>query len=335
MSNFMVSVIIAVYNMEKYLDECFASLRIQSFKNFEVIIVNDGSTDNSELIIDKYLAEFPNRIRKICKTNGGLSSARNVGLACELGKYVTFLDADDYYDKDYLENLVNKAERDGLDVVCSGQYKITENGEILKKISYKMNNGICYQRRLNISGKMYRTDYIRRWGISFPEGKTYEDNSFNLQAFFLSTKVGCLEYEGYYQVVHEGSITSQKIDISKLPLEEWQNTVVKVHQAHVDGVDIEHFDFIFMSFVTYFLLIRNRKREYLPNKEEKSLAENVSELTAYFEEMIISNFAHYKKNRFLNIFSRSELPILQKVGTKIFYEFAIRRKLRWLVAIIY
>lgn len=335
MSDFIVSVIIAIYNMEKYLDACLASLFDQSFDNFEVIAVNDGSTDDSEQIIDRYMSKYPGRVRKVNKQNGGLSSARNVGLSYAMGKYITFLDADDYYDKKYLENLVKKAEGDNLDVVISGQHKITETGEILKTISYKIKNGECFQRRLNISGKLYRTEYIKAWNISFPEGKLYEDNSFNLQAFFLSPRVGCLEYEGYYQVVHEGSITSQKINISRLPLIEWKKTVAKIHQAKVDGVDIEHFDFVFMSFITYFLLVRNRKREYLSNKNVDTSAGDVSELTDFFEELVSLEFREYSKNRFINIFHRNGLPILQKVGTRVFFEFAIRHKLGWLVSLIY
>lgn len=331
----MVSVVIAVYNMERYLDKCIESIMKQSFNDYEVILVNDGSVDNSEKIIDKYVELNPQIFKKINKTNGGLSSARNISFDYIKGKYVTFLDADDYYDKEYLKTLIDKAEKDGLDMVCSGQHKITEDGIILKTISYKLKDGYCLQRRLNISGKLYKTDYIRKWNINFPEGKTYEDNSFNLQAFYLSPKIGFLEYEGYYQVVHEGSITSKPIDSSKLPFEEWEKVVRKVHEAHVQGVDIEHFDFIFMSFATYFLMVRNRKREYLSNENKNASMDSVYKICAFFEKVVNEQFNNYQKNIYTHIFKYRELPLTQKVGTRVFYSFAKRNKLKTLVNMLY
>ena len=85
------------------------------------------------------------------------------------------------------------------------KFKITNDGHILKTISYHPINGKCLARRLNISGKLYKMKYLNEWNIRFPYGKTYEDNSFNLQSMFLTCKCWFIDYEGYYQVVHEGS----------------------------------------------------------------------------------------------------------------------------------
>ena len=94
-----ISVIIPVYNVEKYLDKCIMSVINQSYKNLEIIIVDDGSTDNSRVLCDKY-AKIDNRIKVFHKKNGGLSDARNFGLKHATGEFIAFLDSDDWVDKD-------------------------------------------------------------------------------------------------------------------------------------------------------------------------------------------------------------------------------------------
>ncbi len=331
----MVSVVIPVYNMEKYLDKCILSVLSQTYNDYEIILVNDGSIDDSERIIDRYAVEYPTIVRKINKENGGLSSARNAALQIVKGKYVTFLDSDDYYDRNYLKILVEKAEKEGLDVVCSGQNKVTEDGIVLKTIRYKLRNGKCLQRRLNISGKLYKADYIRKWKLRFPEGKIYEDNSFNLQAFFLSTNIGFLEYEGYFQVVHEGSITSKVIDPAKLPFDEWSRVAEKVHSERVHGVDLEHFDFIFLSFITYFLMVRNRGREYLPNENRNRSMENITGIAVILESIINDSFPHYGRNKYCNPLRLNDLLLTQKIGTWVVFYFAKYKKLDKLVKLVY
>lgn len=334
-SEIVVSVVVAVYNMEKYLSACIESVLAQSYPNYELILVNDGSRDSSEEIIDRFVKSRPETIRKINKENGGLSSARNIALPTLRGKYVTFLDADDYYDRDYLKNLVEKAEAEELDMVCSGQHKVTDAGEILNTIRYTLKNGQCLQRRLNISGKLYRTAYIRKWELSFPEGKTYEDNSFNLQALFLSPRVGFLEYEGYYQVVHEGSITSKAIDASRLPFEEWRRCAQYVKSAAVEGVDLQLFDFTYVSFLTYFLMVRNRKREYLSNENKSTSMDSVYQIAEVFEDLTNRFFPEYGKNKYTKLFRYGELPFTQKLGTRVFAWFCRRRRLKTLVKLVY
>lgn len=335
MSEIKVSIVVAVYNMEKYLRKCVDSCLNQSFQEFELILVNDGSKDTSEQIIDEYCNQYPGKIIKINKENGGLSSARNIAFPSVRGDYITFLDADDYYDKEYLEKLVNKAESEKLDIVASGQHKVTMEGKILNTIHYKLIDGKTSQRRLNISGKLYRMEYVRKWNLQFPVGKTYEDNSFNLQAFFLTDKVGILDYEGYYQVVHEGSITSKPIDADKLPFEEWESVCNKVKNSNVEGADLNLFDFTMMSFLTYFLLVRNRKREYLANDSKLNSKDSIKKITEFFEKLTNTYFVGYNKNPYLRLSKHKELQFTQKLGTLVFYRACRMHKLGTLVNIVY
>ena len=174
--NYTISIVVAVYNAEKYLHKCIGSVLKQTYKEFELVLVNDGSTDTSKRIIEEYIENYPDKIKLFNKENGGLSSARNTGLAHVSGKYVCFLDADDYFEEHYLENLVSVAEEYQCDMVCSGQYKVDERGKILNTIYFDAKEGRCLSRRLNISGKLYKMEYIRKWNLEFPLGKKYEDN---------------------------------------------------------------------------------------------------------------------------------------------------------------
>lgn len=115
----MISIIIPVYNAEKYLDRCIISILKQSFKNWELILLNDGSTDGSGKICDKY-KQFDNRIRVIHKENTGVSSTRNLGIDLSRGKYITFIDSDDWIDSNYLEMMYNAINEMNVEIIVTG-----------------------------------------------------------------------------------------------------------------------------------------------------------------------------------------------------------------------
>ncbi|MCR5617600.1 MAG: glycosyltransferase family 2 protein [Clostridiales bacterium] len=329
-----VSVIIAVYNTERYLEKCLDSVMSQDYENIELVLVDDGSTDKSLEIMEGYRNRYPDRITVLRKENGGQASARNLALGKITGTYLTFMDSDDYIDPDYIRTLVTAAVENGSDAVISGQYKVTSEGVVKDTISYKVSGGRSPQRRLNIAGKLYRTDYIREHNITFPEGKLYEDNSFNLLALFLSPKILVLPYEGYYQVIREGSTTAKLIDCSKLPFDNWEYCIRTVKESGICGVDMELFDFTVISFFTYFLMVRNKKREYLPNEKKNSI-DNALEISDRFEKMTNVFFDKFRQNRYIRLFRNSELPLKQKLGVRVFYSFASKNKLRNFVRLFY
>ena len=230
------------------------------------------------------------------------------------------MDSDDYIDINYLKLLVETAEKNDADVVCSGQFKVTENGDVLKTISYHTVNGKCLTRRLNISGKLYKTEYLNKWNIRFPFGKTYEDNSFILQSMFLTNKCCFIDYEGYYQVVHEGSITSKRIDASTLPLQEWNDCIDKISNNISEYADMQLFEFTVLSFFAYFLFVRIRKREYLGKTREK-LKDNRKDILIIamtFEKIVNKYFPCAVKNKYAKLFQYKELSLQQRVGVNVF-----------------
>lgn len=127
MNSPIVSIIIPVYNVEKYLHQCVDSVIAQTFTNFEVLLIDDGSTDASREICDKYVRK-DKRIRVFHKRNGGVSSARNLGLEKALGKWVSFVDADDWIEKDMVDNLISFCKSEADTILCSAR-SVRPNGE--------------------------------------------------------------------------------------------------------------------------------------------------------------------------------------------------------------
>lgn len=207
--NPMVSVVIPIYNVEKYLKNCIDSILNQSFKDFEIILVNDGSTDKSIEICNEYVKK-DSRIILINKKNGGLSSARNAGLNVAKGKYISFIDPDDCISENYFNILVEKAENNNCDVIVSGYKTIPNNIEIIP--SYKLNkilkgtdfilssdnvhskNELCFVWRY-----LYRLKLIKENKILFNE-KIFigEDVVFNLEILCNSGRVVAISDILYY-----------------------------------------------------------------------------------------------------------------------------------------
>lgn len=130
-----VSIIVPVYNVENYLAKCLASLVNQTLQSIEIIVVNDGSKDNSELIIQEYLEKFPNKLKAYQKENGGLSDARNFGLDKAIGEYIGFVDSDDFVKKTMFEEMLFLAEKHKAEMVICNIQKVDESGNITQKLT--------------------------------------------------------------------------------------------------------------------------------------------------------------------------------------------------------
>lgn len=312
-----ISVIIPVYNVERYLKKCVSSVLNQTFKDYEIIIVNDGSTDNSQNIIDSFVDINPQQIKAFIKENGGLSSARNYGIKKANGKYITFLDSDDYIDFDYLETLYKVAEENQSDMVCGGQRKVADNDSVIATLKYPLDkNPNTILRRLNISGKLYRKDYIERLNLEFAVGKTYEDDPFNLRAIFMANNLKLISYEGYNQLVREGSITSKKIENHKIPYNALEETIKYVTTHRTECNDYSVFQYTVLSFFTYFIFQANKSHAYLKqSKNRQSNVDVVLEFCDYSIEMLRKYMPDYCRNEHLGLFKNKDLQLKQRVGT--------------------
>ena len=213
----LISVIIPVYNVEEYLNECIQSIVTQTFKDIEIILVDDGSTDSSGLICDKWMQK-DERIKVIHKKNGGLSSARNAGIDDAQGKYIIFVDSDDYWiDTDSLAHLYDTAEKFDADVVRGEYIAVNEKGERIKTIA--KNKSIYSNKPLDsatfyincIAGENFSWLYLfKRNSINilrFDEGRKFqEDKDYNIKSFSTPRKCVYVDNRFYVYRRREGSI---------------------------------------------------------------------------------------------------------------------------------
>lgn len=206
-----VSVIVPVYNVEKYLEKCLDSLVNQTLDNIEIVVVNDGSPDNSQKIIDKYKKNYPKKISSYIKENGGVSSARNLGIEKAQGEYIAFIDGDDYVSLDMYEKMYNKAISNNFDiVVCDLNYiyedlknvqvssNILKDTTDIKKVYVSMYPSVC--------NKIYKKELFDK-KVEFKKGIYFEDVDFLYKIFPYIKSIGVLKDAFIQYVQREGSIT--------------------------------------------------------------------------------------------------------------------------------
>lgn len=212
----MISIVVPVYNVKKYLDNCLESIVEQSYKNIEIILVDDGSNDGSSEICDQW-AQKDKRIKVIHKSNGGLSHARNVGIEHAQGKYLMFVDSDDIISKKICEILLEILKDNNADLsICNAAHifdnniQFKEQGELY---CYNRDEAICklwYQKDFLPSawGKLYKRELFEK--IRFTEGIIFEDIDIMHELFYLCQKIVYSEMELYGYIHHENSITTNK-----------------------------------------------------------------------------------------------------------------------------
>lgn len=224
MSKFFYSIIVPVYNVEKYLEQCLESILSQSFNDYEMILVDDGSTDSSGLICDKYASNYSS-IKVIHKQNGGSSDARNTGIDHHSGKYILFIDSDDFIESNSLENIHKEAiKHKKLDVMFLGMCQFYEKQE--KKVSLNVGHDktelvgkdksyiLKYIASLpkfpgSAWGILISSEMIRRENLRFIQGITNEDLYWSLELFLIADNFAYCDSKYYnYRVGRVGSITN-------------------------------------------------------------------------------------------------------------------------------
>ena len=174
-----VSIVVPIYNVEKYLEKCLKSLSKQTLQEIEVIMINDGSTDNSIKIAKRYQNEFPNKFKYFEKENGGLSDARNFGMKYVTGEYTAFLDSDDYVEKDTYELLYNKAITSKADYVeCDFIWEYPNKMKEDIRLKYNSKKEMLLYARVVAWNKLIKTSLLLETNIKFPKGLRYEDIEF-------------------------------------------------------------------------------------------------------------------------------------------------------------
>ena len=217
--NALISVIIPVYNVEAYLDECMESVCGQTYRNLEIILIDDGSTDGSSDICDKW-ARKDLRVKVIHQKNAGLSSARNVGLGSATGDFIAFLDSDDYLERDAYDKVVRALQKHGTDIVVFDYMCVNDKGERLSDDRIIESRIIDQKEALLELYKGFLGDYVpfkvyskKLWNsIRFPIGKAFEDIGTMYKVFLQADSICCISDKLYYYRRRSGSIIAQMSD---------------------------------------------------------------------------------------------------------------------------
>ena len=222
----MISVIVPVYNAEKYLCKCVESILNQTYKDIEILLIDDGSVDNSAFICDKFRNDYPDLIKTVHKENGGLSSARNIGLDLASGDYVCFVDSDDWIEDTMLESMIGVFNCTCSDIVCCNFYYAINKGESISceefmlpvekgkietynRKEYLSNFSKYAMKFLIISwNKLYKKQIFK--SLKFREGYTCEDEIIFHDILFCSNNISVINEPLYYYYQSNNSITRNK-----------------------------------------------------------------------------------------------------------------------------
>lgn len=303
-----VSLVIPVYNAENYLDRCIDSIISQTYKNIEVIFIDDGSKDNSWEILKSYKLRYPDVIYSYHQENMGVSKTRNKGIQLATGDYIMFMDNDDYIDSNYIEVFVSEIRKKDYDLVIGGYRRPNDQGKVIEEVAL-LDKEYSKYKIVAAWAKIYRLDYIKRNNIEFLDSNIGEDIHFTIQAVALTNKIKIIDYIGYNWYYNEKSVsnTAHKNMENGLQFDLLLNKTYNCIKDKIDKED-EYIEYYFIKLIVWFFLYASRGTQY-----------NIIKINhkKYFD-WLESNFLNYKKNKLVK-FTKPEGEALDKrVTVKIF-----------------
>lgn len=291
----VVSVIVPIYKVEQYLNRCVESIINQTYPYLEIILVDDGSPDRCGEICEEF-SRKDNRIRVLHKKNGGLSDARNAGLEIATGKYILFVDSDDYIKKDLIEKCICEAEKNQSDMVIFDFLRVEETGEELCSMELDKSGTYTLQEEPRLLfgatsawNKLFRRDLFIKTEIRFPVGKYYEDLGTIPKLLLLANKITYLKEPFYYYIIRPGSImTAAKFEKNYADRTEMIDGILdfyienKMYQTYYKELE-------------YFVMLNG----YFFPSREIILQDRKSFVIKKFKKYIGMKFPGYKKNIYL------------------------------------
>jgi glycosyltransferase involved in cell wall biosynthesis len=251
-NNPIISIVVPVYNVEQFLERCIKSLLNQTIVNKEIIFINDGSTDSSYSILEKYKMKYP-EIVIINKKNGGLSSARNAGIEIARGDFIGFVDSDDYIEETMYEKMINCATNKKVDIVICKNKLVYENGNIKNSKGFleeKVLDGYNgFKALLNkkdfanhACDKIYKRELFINNNIRYPEGRYYEDAFTTYKLIYNAKKIAYLDQHLYYYFQRTGSITQSGFSDKELDyIQALKEIKDFIFENNITGVEKEYY----------------------------------------------------------------------------------------------
>lgn len=309
-----ISVIVPVYNVEKYLSKCLDSILFQDFEDYEVIIVNDGSTDNSEQVAKEYVEKHPEKFKLISQKNGGLGAARNTGIESASGEYFFFVDSDDTISRDALKTLYELATKRNADIILFDLGIIDENGKNIGIAAGSKNENVEQNLKGNHSlffdppsacNKFFKASLFKETGIRFPGRVWYEDLRTIPKLYLKADNILYVNKPLYNYVQRKGSIMN--------------NTDVSRNKEIIDALeDLIHYfkkHSLFDKFeeeleylAIYHVLLQGSIRVNKLNYKHP--------LMELFNKYMVENFPDYMNNKYLNEMTKKERIILHLLTKK-------------------
>lgn len=314
MNKCKLSIIVPVYGVEKYIDKCLNSLVKQSLKEIEIIVVNDGTKDNSQKIIDKYVKKYPDKIKSYIKENGGQGSARNYGLKKTTGEYIGYVDSDDFVEKDMYKKLYNKAKENNYDIVVCGNYNVSEDYQN-KNIDAFINNyntdlENIFFGKMAVWNKIYKRDILIKNKLEFKEKVWYEDLAFTLKAIMNSNTFAFIDEPLYDYLIREGSTMNNSNVKRNLEILEAFNDILSYIQHNKKEEYFSKIEFLAIDHIYISAIVRVLKAE----ADDKVKRETINKLIDYMNK----KFPNYKNNKYINTLSKNRKIIYKLINIKMY-----------------
>ncbi len=288
----LVSVIVPVYNVQDYIEKCLDSLVNQTLKQLEVIVVDDGSTDRTSLIVDDYQKKYNAMIKVIHKKNEGVSIARNVGLESATGEYIGFLDSDDWVNFDMYEKLYQKAIKDNCDIVACDTLAIYPDKKILIESHINETSTIkdlMLKAYAVIWNKIYKREIIK--GIDFKAGMTFcEDVRFLYMLYPRIKKIGSVHESLHNYLQRSGSLT-YTYDKKLYQLIDSLDDIVSYYKKN--SLYEKYYDELEYAYIRYLFATFIKRLAKTKNKVEFDKGVN------FVLNKVNTNFPNYRKNKYL------------------------------------
>lgn len=296
-----ISIVIPIYNVEKYLRKCLDSVYSLNLDNKEVVLVNDGSTDTSINILNEFKNKYPNKTKLITQKNQGLSEARNMGIKNSNGKYILFIDSDDFIIPTETEEFINFGLDKKVDILIGNYREYYNENYIVQKSFYNLDknlekegiffieNGVknkCF--RFAVWQNIYRKNFLLENNLFFKKGLLHEDNLFTPEAFFYAKKVRCFNKKFYFY--RKNNLESITQTVNKKNYEHMLYTIIKLLEfKKSNNIENNYFNRIVLG-----IYINVLRGGYI-NKE---VYNNIVDLNFNFREKLKLLYVIYLQNKY-------------------------------------
>lgn len=311
-----VTIIVPIYNVEKYLKKCIESLVNQTLQEIEIILVNDGSTDSSAEIAKEYQKRFEKKIIYLEKENGGLSDARNFAISFAKGEYIAFLDSDDYVEKDTYENMYKIAKKENSDMVeCDFYWEYPNKVKIDTGEIYYSKKEMLEKVRVIAWNKLIRREIVQKRKIEFPKGYRYEDVEFTYKLIPYLDKVSFLKEPCIHYVQRENSISNSQNEKTKEIFYVLNNVIEFYRENNLYDKYEEQLEYIYTRYLLCSSLLRivKIKDKTTRNKLVEMTWQNLNEKFPNWKDNKILKNSKSMKNIYIKTVNRFTYKIYSKL----------------------